>query len=142
MRVSYSSMCETVSPIDRLLPVQGPRVAVGTSMCEILSDGFFPVVGVEALDMLPRVARLAVYRVSIIVRESADTLDSVWFFLTPFCLCWRLILDEWIWNGVGECLTRSRNESRQRCRLFGHNLNVARRIDGPGGTRGGGNVEG
>jgi hypothetical protein len=142
LSVSYDSMRKTICSVDGFLSIQRARIAIRAGMGEVLTYGLFPVVGVKAFDVLPRVARLAVDRVSIIVSEGANTLDCVRFFLTPFCLRRRLILDEWLWDSVGERLTRSRSERRQGRRFVGHNLSVSLRIDGPGGTGGGGNVEG
>ena len=50
-------------------------------MSEVLSVSILDVVGVKALDVLPCVACLAVYRVPIIVSEAAYAFDGVRFFL-------------------------------------------------------------
>ena len=49
-------------------------------MGEVLPDSLIPVIGVEALDVLPGVACVAIYRVPVIVGEVADTLDGVRLF--------------------------------------------------------------
>jgi hypothetical protein len=72
--------------LNRLLAIQRSGLAVSTGVRKVLTDGFLPVLRVEAINVLPCVACLAVYRVAVVVGEIADTLDGVWLFL------WRLHL--------------------------------------------------
>lgn len=90
-------------------------------MSEVLPYGLVPVVGVEAVDMLPGVACFAIDRVSVIVREVAYTLDGVRLFFYHLDLVGDIVL------GSGgerrrESLTGKHGMRRQRCQLVGHNL--------------------
>ncbi len=113
--------------LDSALDVERPRLALVTRVREVFAIGLFDVVGVEALDVLPGIACLAVDRVSVIVREVANTLDGVGLFLNR-----RLHLLGYIlkWDGLawrGDILTGSRDLRRQRRELFCHNLIEASR---------------
>jgi hypothetical protein len=50
-------------------------------MIELVSGSIIHPARIETLDMLPRIARLAINCVPIVVREVADTLDGVRFFV-------------------------------------------------------------
>jgi hypothetical protein len=116
-----SGVIEPLCAFDSLLDIERTRLAIGTRVGKVLSERLLPAVWVEALDVLPRVAGFAVYRVSIIIREVADALDRVRLFLCRLNLSRRL--------GLGDgsdrsdwCLTRNRDLRRQRLRIFGHTL--------------------
>ena|ERR1700733_10486906 len=90
-------------------------------MGELSAEGFFAVIGIKAIDVLPRVAGVAVYRVSVIVREVTYTLDGVGLLVS------RLGLMDYFSSGGGrqqgeEALTRKRGLRLKRGRLFCHNL--------------------
>lgn len=98
-------------------------------MSEVFAESLLATVWVEAVDVLPRVARVAVDRVSIIIREVANTLDRVrLFFLYRHNLAWNIVGGDWYARSE-EGLTRSRGLSRQWLRLFGHNLSSPRNGD-------------
>jgi len=48
---------------------------------EVIADDFLGVVVIVALDVLPRIAFLAIDGISVIVSETTYTLDGVWLFL-------------------------------------------------------------
>lgn len=92
------------------LSIQYSRVAVHAGVIEVVSGNLNPVVGIVTFDMLPCVAKVAVYRIPVIVSEVAYTFNRVWLFL-----CRRRSLIGHI-VGYGRCglgtvddrLTRSR----------------------------------
>ena len=90
-------------------------------MGEVLTESLVDTVRVVAFDVLPRIALLAVNRVSIIVSKSANTLDSVWLFI------YNLLLSGDILYGYGRRQgewnpTRRRDRRRERWQLVCHNL--------------------
>jgi hypothetical protein len=72
-----NGMSEALSSLYCSLSVKGARLALGARVCKGIAISLFAIVGVKAVDMLPCIACLAVDRVSVIVREVADTLDGV-----------------------------------------------------------------
>lgn len=68
-------------PLVRLPAVQGPRVTVGAEVAEVIAGGLLDVTRVEAFDVLPRIASLAVDGITVVVRVVADALDGVWLLV-------------------------------------------------------------
>ena len=87
------SAAKTQRSLDSLLAVERARFAFCTRVSEVFTNGLVPVVGVKAVDMLPRIARLAVDCVAIIVREVANTLDGVGLFFYRLNLLGDVIFD-------------------------------------------------
>lgn len=97
-------------------------------MSKVLAYRLVPVVGIEAVDVLPRVACLAVYCVSVIVREVADTLDGVRLFLHRlYSVGGGLVLDDGCHRRGRSGLTGNCGLRRQRRRPVCHNLRRASR---------------
>lgn len=67
--------------LGRMSSIEGARFAVGTRVIEFFPRSIINTAGVKTFDMLPRIARLAVNCISIVVRVVADTLDRVWLLL-------------------------------------------------------------
>ena len=63
--------------LDGLLDRQRSGLALDAGVREVVADSIVNLIRVVALDVLPRVALLAVNRVSIIVSIATDTLDRV-----------------------------------------------------------------
>jgi hypothetical protein len=97
-----------------LLQIQRSGFAVDARMSKVFSKGIFEFIWVVALDVLPCVADLAIDRISVIVREVADTLDGVRFFL------YRLLL-------VRDVLDRDGTLSRKSGLTGSHDLREQRR---------------
>lgn len=113
---------ETSCALDGFLAIERTGFAVCAGVVKILADRLLSVVRVKAVDVLPRVTRLAVDSVSIIVSEIANTLDRVWLFLRRLDLSSDVALGRRTWLCRGRSLTRSRGLRGQRRRLVGHNL--------------------
>jgi hypothetical protein len=62
-------------------------------MSKVFSNGLIPVVRVKAVDVLPCIACFAIDRVSVVVREVADTLDGVRLFFYRLNLVGDIVLD-------------------------------------------------
>lgn len=114
--------------LDGTLLVKRSWFTLGARVGEVFTISVLHVIRVEALDVLPGIACLAVDRVSIIVREVTDTLDSVRLFLYGLDLLWNILDRDGIVCGEGS-LTRSRNLRRQRWKLVGHNLTKSSRCE-------------
>jgi len=72
----------TSLPLGRIILVQlSSWLTISTGVIEICSRGVGHPTRIEAFNMLPCVARLAVNRVSIVVRKVADALDGVRLFI-------------------------------------------------------------
>jgi hypothetical protein len=99
-------------------------------MGEILADSLRSVLRVEALDMLPRVAFLAVYGISIIAGKLADALDSVRLFLSPLDWGGIVLLGNWGSWEDGHGLARNRDWRRKCVRSVSHHLMIRRHDHG------------
>jgi hypothetical protein len=105
-------------------------LAFCTGVSKVFSNRLLPIVRVEAVEVLPCVTSLAVYRVSIVVRVAANTLDCVGLLLFN-----RLDLVRHIVLGSGRrggWRRRSGNRQlRRQCAwLVSHNLKGRRRALG------------
>lgn len=89
-------------------------------MRKVLSNGLLPVLGVEAVDVLPCVARLAVYCVSVIVGEVAYALDGIRLFLWHLDLVSDMIGNGWAPGREVVGLTGDCGLRRQRSWLVCH----------------------
>lgn len=67
--------------LNRMPTVEWSWFAIGTRMIEIFSRGILYSPGIETFNMLPCIARLTVYRISIVVRVIADTFNGVRFLV-------------------------------------------------------------
>jgi hypothetical protein len=83
---------QALGPLDGLFAVELSRLAVGAGMSKVLSYCFIAVFRVETLNVLPRIACLAIDRVSIIVREIANTLYRVRLFFYRLDLVDHVVL--------------------------------------------------
>jgi hypothetical protein len=73
--------------LSRFLRIEESRFAIDTRVSEVFPKGVFDVAGVIAHDVLPCLASFAKDRLSVIVREVANTLDRVGlFFFRSFLL--------------------------------------------------------
>jgi hypothetical protein len=63
--------------LGRKAPVESSRFAIRTRVIEVWFRSIVNAPRIETFNVLPCVARLAVYRVSIVVVVVADTLDCV-----------------------------------------------------------------
>lgn len=121
------AVLESSRALNGFLSIERTRLAVGARVGKVLAECLFLAVRVIALNVLPCITSLAVYRVSIIIRKVADALDRIRLLLNGLSLARRGGLR----NGDGwrndMCLTRNRNLRRQRLRIFGHTLRRASR---------------
>jgi hypothetical protein len=113
---------ETGCALNSFLAIKRTGFAFCTGVVKVLTDRLLSIVRVEAVDVLPRVTRLAVDCVSIIVSEVANTLNRVWLFLRRLDLSGNVALGRRAWLCRRRSLTRSRGLRGQRRRLVGHNL--------------------
>ena len=76
-------MSLTSLSLGRVIPIEVElsRVAVDTRVIKLCSRGILDPSGVEAFDVLPGIALLAVYGVAVVVGIVADALDSVRLFI-------------------------------------------------------------
>lgn len=113
-----------VLSLDGALAIENSRFAFGTRVRELVRFGLLYVVGVEALDVLPRVARLAIDREPVIVSEAADTLDGVRLLLLvrPDGAGFMVQQDRNGLGAEGSRLTRGHEMRRRRIMLFCHHL--------------------
>lgn len=118
---------ETKCSLDGFLSVEWSWLALCTGMYKVLSNGLVPIVGVEAINMLPRVTRLTVDGVSIVVSEVTDTLDCVRLFFRCLGLWGTVFLGCWAQGYGRRNLTRSRGLCGQRRRVIGHSLHKTSR---------------
>lgn len=120
-----SAVPELSGALDSLLDIQLAGLALGTRVCKVFAEGLLARIGVEAFNVLPRVACLAVNRVSIIIRKVANTLDRVRLFIRRRVVLARIVR---LRRGGGRdnvVLTRNRYLRRRLLmrllRLFCHN---------------------
>lgn len=98
MLVGQSGVLELQCPLNGLFPGEGTRLTVGARVNEVWAKCLIPAIGVKAVNVLPRVACLAQYGISVIVREVANTLDSVRLFLHRLSLFCHLVLNGRAWR--------------------------------------------
>jgi hypothetical protein len=107
-------------------------------VCKVLPDSLVPVVWIEAVNVLPGVARLAVDCVSVIVREVAYTLDRIrlFFRLLNGRGNGRVIFDNRVPRRSKNGLTGKWCLRRRRRGRVCHNLrDLTKGVDGEGRER-------